>query len=118
MRNSKKNIITTLLSQLVITACGIVIPRVMISTFGSAIYGLTTSIAQFLSYISLLEGGIARVARAELYKPLAKGDQLGVSRVYHAVKHFFQIVGIAFVGYALVLSVVYYDICFCFIICV
>lgn len=109
MRNSKKNIITTLISQLVVTACGIVIPRVMIGTFGSEMYGLTASIAQFLAYISLLEGGIGRVARAEIYTPLANGDSIGISKVYHAIKHFFAIVGVVFIGYVLVLSVAYYD---------
>ena len=110
MRNTKKNIITTLLSQFVATVCGVVIPRVMISTFGSAMYGLTTSVAQFLSYISLLEGGIGRVARAELYVPLAQKDNTEISRVYHATKHFFAMVGLAFLGYTFVLSVVYFDI--------
>ena len=89
MRNTKKNITTTLLSQVVSTVCGVVIPCVLISTFGSAMYGLTTSIAQFLSYISLLESGIGRVARAEMYAPLAKKDDLEVSRVYYAIKRFF-----------------------------
>lgn len=92
------------------TGCGIVIPRVMIGTFGSAIYGLTTSIAQFLSYISLLEGGIGRVARAELYGPLVRKENYEISRVYHAIKHFFRIVGGIFLIYTLILSCSYYDI--------
>ena len=96
IHKAKLNILTTLVSQLTATACGIVIPRVMIGTFGSSVYGLITSITQFLSYISLLEGGIGRVARAELYGPLAQGNDYEVSRVYHAIKHFFKIVGIAF----------------------
>lgn len=110
IHKAKLNIATTLISQLVATICGVVIPRVMIGTFGSAVYGLTTSIAQFLSYISLLEGGIGRVARAELYKPLAEGNDYEISRVYHAIKHFFRGVGGAFIVYTLILSLVYYDI--------
>lgn len=110
MHRAKRNIITTLVSQLVATLCGVMIPRMMISAFGSTMYGMTTSIAQFLSYISLLEGGIARVARAELYGPLAQKNDYEISRVYHAIKHFFAIVGIAFLGYTLILSLTYYDI--------
>lgn len=110
IHKAKLNILTTLVSQLTATACGIVIPRVMIGTFGSSVYGLITSITQFLSYISLLEGGIGRVARAELYGPLAQGNDYEVSRVYHAIKHFFKIVGVAFLLYTLALSFVYYDI--------
>lgn len=110
MRNTKKNILSTLISQLVITVCGILIPRVMIRTFGSEIYGLTTSITQFLSYISLMESGIVFVARAELYAPLANKENLQVSRVYYAIKHFFSIVAFIFLGYTFALSVVYHDI--------
>lgn len=110
IHRAKLNISTTLLSQIVATACGIVIPRVMIATYGSATYGITTSIAQFLTYITLLESGIGRVARAELYKPLAERNEYEISRVYYAIKHFFRIVGFAFIGYTLVLSLTYYDI--------
>lgn len=107
---AKRNIAATLANQLISTLCGILVPRVMIAAFGSAIYGATTSIAQFLSYISLLEGGIGRVARGALYPPLAQGDGAGVSRVYHALRRFFGGVGLAFLGYTLVLSVTYHQI--------
>ena len=107
---AKVNIATTLLNQLISTLCGIVIPRVMIGAFGSVVYGATTSITQFLSYISLLEGGIGRVARGALYKPLAERDERGISRVYHAIKRFFGVVGLAFVAYTLVMAFVYHDI--------
>ena len=98
------------MSQLVATGCGIIIPRVMIGAFGSAVYGLTTSIAQFLSYVSLLEGGVGRVARAELYGPLVKKDDYEISRVYYAIRHFFGIVAAIFVAYTLILSISYFDI--------
>ena len=71
---SKLNILTQLLNQLVTTACGILIPRILIAAYGSEAYGISASIAQFLSYITLLEGGLGGVARAKLYGPLAKND--------------------------------------------
>lgn len=110
LQRAKLNILTTLMSQLVATGCGILIPRLMIGSFGSATYGLTTSIAQFLSYISLLEGGIGRVARAELYGPLAEKNQYEISRVYYAIKHFFHGVGGIFLVYTLFLSLTYHNI--------
>ena len=38
--------------------------------FGSEINGLVSSITQFLSFISLLEGGLGAVVLAELYLPI------------------------------------------------
>ena len=109
-KRASVNAATTLANQVLATACGILIPWIMIDTFGSEAYGATTSIAQFLSYISLLEGGIGRAARGELYKPLAEGDIQNISRVFLAVKRFFRTVGLAFLGYAVVLALCYYDI--------
>ena len=110
MQRAKVNAASTLAHQLVTTVCGLIVPWIMIDTFGSAVYGATTSIAQFLSYISLLEGGIGRVARGAFYKPLADGDNDNISRIYLATKRFFLIVGIVFMAYTLVLSFTYYDI--------
>lgn len=108
-KKSRRNIITTLINQLVATACGIVVPKILISSFGSAAYGISVSIAQFLSYITLLEGGIGGVARAKLYGPLAQGDRHAISVVYHSVKHFFYYVAAAFLLYSVALGLLYHD---------
>lgn len=110
MQRAKINAASTLLYQLVSTACGIVIPWIMIEKFGSVAYGATTSIAQFLAYIALFEGGVGRVSRAALYGPLAVGDVERISGIYLATRRFFRLLGIAFVGYALILACFYYDI--------
>ena len=105
----KINTFSTLVHQLVTILCGLLIPRIMIDTFGSVSYGITISIAQFLSYISLLEGGIGRVARGALYKPLAEQDEEQVNQVYLAVKRFFTIIGLIFAAYVAVLAVGYHS---------
>lgn len=110
MKRAKINAVTMLANQLVATVCGMLIPWIMIDSFGSEAYGATTSIAQFLSYISILEGGIGRAARGELYKPLAEGDTVNISRVYLAIKRFFNVIGTVFCAYALILALCYYDI--------
>ena len=93
----KLNTFSSLAHQLVTTLCGLVIPWIMIDTFGSTAYGITISIAQFLSYITLLEGGIGRVARGALYKPLAEKNEEQISQVYLAVKRFFAAIGNSFI---------------------
>ena len=107
---AKLNIITTLFNQLVTTLCGIVVPRVLIGSFGSEVYGLSVSITQFLSYITLLESGIGGVARAKLYDPLAKNDYDEISKVYVAIRSFFRYVAAAFLIYSITLGLVYHDI--------
>lgn len=101
---AKKNIVTSLASQLVVLLCGIVVPRLMIGAFGSEAYGATTSIAQFLAYITLLEGGIGGVARAVLYKPLAQMDMQTIGAIMAEIKRFFRVIAWIFAVYVLVLA--------------
>lgn len=110
IERTKLNISTALICQIVTVICGIIAPRFLLKAFGSSIYGISVSITQFLSYITLLESGIGGVARAELYGPLAREDHRRTSAVYHAVKRFFMGVALAFLAYTVVLGIVYKDI--------
>lgn len=101
---AKKNIVTSLLTQMVVILCGIILPRLMIGAFGSEAYGATTSITQFLAYITLLEGGIGGVARAVLYKPLAQKDMQTISSIMEEIKRFFRVIAYIFAGYVLILA--------------
>lgn len=99
------NISISLMSQFVTIICGLIAPRLLLSHFGSEIYGATTSITQFLSYIMLIEGGIGGVARAALYKPLAENDINTISNILFAIKRFFYNVGRIFIIYVLLVAV-------------
>lgn len=106
-QKAELNIASSLLSQIVTLVCGFVLPQLIIGTFGSEAYGATTSIAQFLGYISLVEGGVCGVARAALYKPLATNDTLGMSQVVYQIKRFFRVIGYIFIAYVFVLAISY-----------
>ena len=101
---AKKNIAASLLCQLTVLLCGMVVPRMMIGAFGSEAYGAVSSITQFLAYVTLLEGGVGGVARAVLYEPLAKGDLKAVSAIMAEVRRFFRIIGRIVGIYVLVLA--------------
>lgn len=101
---AKLNIVISLLKQFVILICGIIVPRLLISTFGSEAYGATTSITQFLAYITLLEGGVGGVARAALYKPLAENDMHTVSAIVLEIKKFFRVIAYIYLAYVFVLA--------------
>lgn len=107
---AKLNIITSLTNQIIVILCGLVVPQLLLKTFGSEQYGATTSITQFLSYISLLEGGIAGVARAELYKPLAEQNNVDITNILHAIRKFFAKIGAMFFVYVLVIAIFFKDI--------
>lgn len=109
MRNKRfiYNNLSSILSQLVTIICGMILPKAMMAGFGSELYGATTSIAEFLGYIALIEGGIGGVARAALYKPLADKDFQEVSKIVASVRQFFQKIAIIFIGYTLIIACSY-----------
>ncbi len=104
-RRLKRSVVTSLALQVTTLVCGLIVPRAILGAFGSEAYGATTSIAQFLSYITLLEGGIGGVARAALYKPLAEKDTNRISIIVYELKRFFRIIAYISVGYAILLAV-------------
>lgn len=103
-KRAKLNIIISLICQILTLFCGMIIPQLMIESFGSEAYGATASIAQFLAYISLLEGGIGGVARTALYRPLAENNIQIISEIVAEIRRFFRIIAYIFIIYVLILA--------------
>ena len=101
------NIFCSLFQQCVVIICGFILPRLIIRSFGSEVNGLVSSLTQFLSYISLIEGGLTGVITANLYKPLVdKNDEL-LSKVIKSASQFYKKIAIIFSIYTVILAVVY-----------
>lgn len=102
-----KNILCSLSLQFVTILSGFVVPKIILSYFGSEVNGLISSINQFLNYIQLLEGGLSGVILAALYKPLAENDQNKVSSVINATQSFFKKIALIFVFYMIGVAFIY-----------
>ena len=101
------NMISSLALQICTIISGFIIPKIILSYFGSDVNGLISSLNQFLSYISLLEGGVTGVVAANLYKPLVIGDNQKLSAVVVTSKKFFNKVGTIFIAYSVCVAVAY-----------
>lgn len=109
--NNKKNLASAIILQMVTMASGLILPRLLISTFGSEVNGLVSSITQFLSFISLLEGGLGAIVLSELYKPIKENDNEKIVDILNECQNFFCKLSIAFIIYSLFLSIVYPLLC-------
>ena len=109
MRSKKavKNIITSLLQQVVTVICGLIVPRAIIGAFGSSVNGLVSSITQFLGYITLMEAGIGPVIKSALYKPIAKKDKTQIEKILKASQRFFRVISGIFIIYLIALCFIY-----------
>lgn len=87
--------------------CGLVLPRYFLLYFGSEYTGLSSSITQLLSFISILQFGIAGSSRFALYKVLANNDHQGISGVVNATQGYMRKIALCLLGYIAVLAAVY-----------
>ena len=98
------NGISGLALEFVNIVCGLILPRMILGAFGSSYNGITQSITQFLSFVTLLRAGVGAVTKAALYKPLAYNDANRINRVIRATEIFMQRVSFIFaaglVGFA------------------
>lgn len=87
--------------------CGLILPRLILANFGSSYNGLTSSITQFLTGISLLKAGIGGVTKAALFGPLARKDIAEMNSIINATQRFMRRVAIIFAVFLLAFACLY-----------
>ena len=76
-----KNIVFGGGAQLLVLLIGLVLPRIIMMSYGSEVNGLFNSVNQVFSYIALLEAGIGTATIQALYKPLVNRDRNEISSI-------------------------------------
>lgn len=107
IKKASINLITTTLYEIVTFVCGLILPRLILSHFGSTYNGITSSVTQFLSLVSILRLGVAGATRVALYKTLATGDIAGTSAIVRATEKYMRKIGYVILAYIVVLAVFY-----------
>ncbi|WP_303837286.1 oligosaccharide flippase family protein [Ruminococcus flavefaciens] len=106
-RKATINTIVSLLEQFITIICGLILPRLILSHFGSQYNGLTQSISQFLSCAVLLRSGIGGATRAALYKPLSEENWKEFNSVIKATDMFMKRIGAILAGCILLFATIY-----------
>ena len=101
------NIISSVVLQIVTFISGFIVPKIILTYFGSNVNGLVSSLNQFLSYITLIEGGITGVVLANLYKPLIEKNAEKLSAILVTSKKFFCKIGYIFIAYSIGIAIIY-----------
>ena len=106
-KNIAINVFASIFGNLITLACGLILPRLILSNFGSEYNGITQSITQFISYISLMQSGIGGATVVALYKPLAEKDTVEISEVLASTQKFMRKISLIFVVFVAVFACVY-----------
>lgn len=102
----KLNTIFGLSQTIVSMICGLILPRLILSTYGSSVNGLINSITNLLGFISLFDMGIGATVQAALYKPIADNNQNQINKVYSYARKFYRFISLILFIYVIVLCVI------------
>lgn len=94
-------------SQVVTLLLGILIPKLMIVSYGSEVNGLLSSIRQVFVYVALLEAGIGTASLQALYAPIASNDKRRTCEIMSATDHYYKRTGILYGIAVIVLAIIY-----------
>ena len=98
-----------ILYQVVTMFLGIVIPKLLIVSYGSEVNGLLSSVRQVFVYVALLEAGIGTASLQALYEPIVAGNHERVSQIMAATDRYYKRTGFIY-GAAIVLLAILYPI--------
>lgn len=101
------NTFSSLFYQVAVIICGLILPRLILQSFGSEVNGLVNSITQFLSIITFLDLGVGAVIQSSLYKPLVEKDNEKISSIIVSGGKFFRRIAYILLVYIAILIVVY-----------
>ncbi len=106
-KNGTINVICGLLGQIITIVLGIVIPRLVLVSYGSEVNGLLNSVTQIFTYFGLLEAGVGVASLQALYAPVATNDRTQIQRVLAATHHFYMKAGTIYILAVVILAFVY-----------
>ncbi|MDL0437673.1 sugar isomerase [Niallia sp. SS-2023] len=106
-KRSLINLALGLISQLLIIALGILIPRLLLVNFGSEVNGLLSSVGQIIIYMSLLEAGVGAASLQALYKQVAGANRENINSILSATSSYYKKTGIYYFICIILLSVFY-----------
>lgn len=102
-----KNIFYSFGTRIIILVLGFVLPRLLITSFGSEVNGLLSTVTQIFTYLALLEAGIGNSAVNALYKPLKDNNYYRANEVINEARRYFQKVSFIYGLCVFVFAVVY-----------
>lgn len=91
---TKRNFLWQLVYQIIVLILGLVLPRFVISVYGSEVNGLTSTIKRVITLVSLAQSGISTAVTFSLFKPVYERDNETIARILHSVRITFRRIGL------------------------
>lgn len=105
-RNALLNSLSGVISQLITLVLAFIVPRLVLTRYGSDTNGFTNTITQIFTYMALLEAGIAQAAKNALYKPLKENDKESISKIMSIAKKYYNRITLVYFAVVIILAFV------------
>lgn len=106
MKKNFKNFIVGLSSQIIILILGLIVPRIILTHYGSDTNGLMNTITQIFTYMALLEAGISQASKNALYKYVINDNRDEISVVMSASRRYYRKISYFYLAAVIVLAIV------------
>ena len=105
----KKKILYNIMSgvggKIIVMVLSFIVPRLMLTNYGSEINGLFTTLSNIYSYLAIVEAGIGTSAIQLLYKPVMEHDWSAINSILYTTKKYFHRCGYIYAIGVIVLTV-------------
>lgn len=100
-----KNTFSAIFLQFVTVVSGLILPKLILGYYGSAVNGLVSSIIRFLSFVRVVDFGTGNIIQSSFYKPLSMHDEVEVNRIFQSAKRFYHKISMFISVYVIFLAV-------------
>lgn len=90
------NMCSSLLYNLSVILFGLLLPRLYLTSFGSELNGLDSTIKQIFSCLALLEAGVGLASQQAYYLPVAVDDHKAINGIFAATHHYYRRTGVVY----------------------
>ncbi|MFC5531542.1 lipopolysaccharide biosynthesis protein [Cohnella yongneupensis] len=110
MHRTKKsvyNIVSMLSSTVINSVMGLIVVNLTIRTYGSDMNGFSATVAQFMVFLTIIEGGFGMATNVALYKPFVESDRQKINAILSASRIVYLILSGVFTVIALGIAIFY-----------
>lgn len=86
---------------------GLIVTKLIITTYGSDFNGLNSTATQFVSMLMIIEGGFTLATNVALFKPLANNNQKEINQILSATKLIFRRLSLLFFIIGVISAIAY-----------
>ena len=106
-RKIKYNLVIGILGQLIMMILGIIVPKVVMTSYGSEVNGLISSVTNIYACIAIVEAGVTAASCQALYKPFSEHNRNDINAILAATHKYFHKTGLIYLGGIIAFSAIY-----------